>query len=342
MQGTKNLINIFPLIHFLTLPFQYINVHGFLFHHVTSTPKQTATQTPILSNFQSSLHSKVFLYINPSDDEIELIELHEQIKSIAYPLWKSYEESMPLSSMINDHPTIITSTSKQSSKVKLLQQGEASLPKSTPYSKRLSYFHSNAMQGCPKAQHSYALLLWNGFGGMPSNPIASARWHAASALQYHLDGMALLGGCLRTGTGVQRNVMLGLKLIDYCASHNNPSGINKQAAIMESNQNDLGARQLYEECRRSGNVNSLLYMNLGWSYLYGNPYETKKENNLIMKGMECFHLATQMAPDEGSEEAAWYLYQEYKDTKWKDAIRFLKLSADLGYHDAIEEFKKLP
>lgn len=123
-------------------------------------------------------------------------------------------------------------------------QGEMSLPSSVPYSERFPYFMQAANNGDPRAQHSVGLLLWNGFASSSTeedattiDPAASARWHAAAAIQGNLDALAVFGGCLRTGTGVGKckNIALGLKCIEFAASVGNPSGVNKKAALMEAN-----------------------------------------------------------------------------------------------------------
>jgi TPR repeat protein len=127
--------------------------------------------------------------------------------------------------------------------------------------------------GDTRAQHSYALLLWNEFGGVTRDTKASARWHAAAAAQNHLDAMSVLGGCLRTGTGVQTNLVLGLRLIDFCASKHNPTGINKKAALLEADSDDRGAFRLYLECFEKHDptrrANALLLFNLGWCFING-------------------------------------------------------------------------
>ncbi len=61
------------------------------------------------------------------------------------------------------------------------------------------------------------------------DPKASARWHAAVAIQGNKDALAVLGGCLRTGTGV-------------ASVYGNPSGADKKAAMMEANDDYVGAR----------------------------------------------------------------------------------------------------
>ena len=45
--------------------------------------------------------------------------------------------------------------------------------------------------------------------------------------------------------------------------------------------------------------------------------------------------AVDMAPEEGSEEAAWFLYQQYAARdKENKAMEYLNVAADLGHQDA--------
>lgn len=80
-----------------------------------------------------------------------------------------------------------------------IQESESYLPCGIDWSARTQYFFRQAeIKGCPKAQHSIALMYWNEYGGIQQDPALSAKWHAAAAIQGHLDGIALLGGILRT------------------------------------------------------------------------------------------------------------------------------------------------
>lgn len=200
----------------------------------------------------------------------------------------------------------------------------------TNYSDRAIFFETHAKLGDPQAQHSLGLLLWSGFSGKKQAEMASAQWHAAAAAQNHLDGMAVLGGCLRTGTGVAKNVELGLRLIEYSATQQNPTGVNKKAALEESKSNYHAAFQLYEECMQTSQPNALLFMNLGWCLMEGEG--TSKD---LKRGEEMWRKAAEMAPDEGSEEAAWFLYRHYLREDEKEARKWLQLAAALGYDEAL-------
>ena len=57
------------------------------------------------------------------------------------------------------------------------------------------------------------------------------------------------------------------------------------------------------------------------------------------KAVSFWEDASSMAPDEGSEEAAWNLYQEYKRDDPKKAQPWLDLAVDLGYDEALEEIQ---
>jgi len=248
-------------------------------------------------------------------------DLRTQIQRIAKDLWG------------NNIPVLGSPDHKNEC---LIKEGEAHFlnfdNNESTFSQRAEYFYEKALNGCPNAQHSYALLLWNGFGHENQDPKLSAKFHAAAAYQNHLDGMAVLGGCLRTGTGLQRNSVLGLELIEYCASQGNPTGVNKKAALLESNQDDCGAFQLYDACYHTGRVNALLLFNLGWCLVNG--IGVKKKD--VDTGIILWKKAAAMAPDEGSEEAAWYLFEEYKRDDPNEARKWLDLAEELGFDDAIE------
>ena len=62
-------------------------------------------------------------------------------------------------------------------------EGEAELGQGVPFQERVEYFHREALQGCPKSQHSYGLLLWSGFAGVERDAVESAKFHATAASQ---------------------------------------------------------------------------------------------------------------------------------------------------------------
>ena len=257
-------------------------------------------------------------------------ELFEEIECIAKELWAG-EEIPRIKPTYSNH--------KMVTECNHLCEGEAKLPNSIPVSERGEYFRREALRGCPKAQHSYGLLLWSGFAGIEQNPEESAKLHAAAACQQHLDGMAVFGGCLRTGTGIPKKkkknnpkrktntVALGLKAIGFCASVGNPTGVNKQGRLLESNGNDSQALELYDACWKSGRANALLLFNLGWCLVNGR--DVGKADRA--RGISMWKEATKMAPDEGSEEAAWNLYQEYARDDPEEAKCWLDLAEELGY-----------
>lgn len=225
-------------------------------------------------------------------------------------------------------------------------QGEMPLPSSIPYSERFSYFMQAANNGDPRAQHSVGLLLWNGFASSKEedatiDPASSARWHAAAAIQGNLDALAVFGGCLRTGTGVGKckNITLGLRCIEFAASVGNPSGVNKKAALMEANDDYSTAMKLYRECYEdtSKRINALLLFNLGYCLIHGEGIDHN-----IEEGEQLWRDAVKLAPEEGSEESAWFLYQQYSERRDSNmAKHYLNIAADLGLEDALVERRKI-
>ena len=214
-------------------------------------------------------------------------------------------------------------------------QGEMKLPSKIPITERYAYFLEEAKRGDARAQHSVGLLLWNGFASVGIDPEASARWHAAAAVQGNIDALAVFGGCLRTGIGVgkhNKNIALGLKCIEYAASVGNPSGVNKKGAMLESNDDWFNAAQLYEKhcIDKSTRNNALLLFNWGYCLVNGNGVEQDTQ-----AGETIWKESVDMAPDEGSEEAAYFLYEQCVRDDIGEARRWLEISAELGYQEAI-------
>ena len=296
------------------------------------------------------------------ENDIVYSELYEEIEAIARELWGGDEiprlttptASTTTNNNNNNKTTTCTTPEEggqQQQGMSVLFEGEAELPGDIPFSERGDYFRREALRGCPKAQHSYALLLWSGFAGIEQDPEESAKFHAAAACQHHLDGIAVLGGCLRTGTGIpkpkkvkksktkpappKRNtVALGLKAIVFCASQEvgNPTGVNKEGALLEYNGDDLRAFELYEACWKSGRANALLLFNLGWCLVHSKRKGIDCDSDRA-RGISFWKEATEMAPDEGSEEAAWNLFKEYIRDDPKEAQHWLDLAEDLGYYE---------
>lgn len=234
-------------------------------------------------------------------------------------------------------------------------QGEMPLPASVPISQRYAYFLQEAKKGDPRAQHSVGLLLWNGFAAATEDimdaaidPEASARWHAAAAVQGNIDALAVLGGCLRTGSGVVvgkkgcKDIALGLRCIEYTATSvsvsvagGSPSGTNKKAAMMEANDDYPGAMRLYKQFYddKTKRVNALLLFNLGYCLVHGVGIDDRDID--VEGGERLWKDAVDMAPEEGSEEAAWFLYQQHASRDDEEmAGQFLNAAADLGHQDA--------
>jgi TPR repeat protein len=127
-----------------------------------------------------------------------------------------------------------------------------------------------------------------------------------------------------------QNVKLGLQLIDYTATiHKNPTGINKKAALGEAKGHYDMAFQLYHGCP---GPNALLLFNLGWCYVHGEGVEKNR-----LQGENLWKQAAAMAPEEGSEEAAWLLYLQYRRDQPKEARQWLQLAPDLGHDEALFE-----
>ena len=112
-------------------------------------------------------------------------DLQIQVHAVANELWSLCSTTIP---------TVVDISKTNNSMI----EGECALdPTTTFFSNRSDYFRQLALEGYPAAQHSYALLLYSGFDNVTQNIHQSAKFHASAAIQNHLDGLAVLGGCLR-------------------------------------------------------------------------------------------------------------------------------------------------
>jgi hypothetical protein len=183
-------------------------------------------------------------------------EIYKEIQLVALELWKGDEITLTTitnaATCANNNSTN-NNNNTNTTPLFSFSEGEATLEPNISFSERCSYFKDKAIHtGCPAAQHSYGLLLWNGYstttttttiGSSNSSPRnsnsartsansasrsdarLSAKFHSAAALQHHIDGLAIMGGIIRTGTGIPKkfkNSELGIQIINYCASLGNP------------------------------------------------------------------------------------------------------------------------
>jgi len=126
-------------------------------------------------------HGFSSLYANNNytfHEEVEICpELAEEVKAIAELIWKG--EKIPTLRTCSPSPSSANRNMN-------IMEGEAQLPTSTSgeiimraLSDRAEFFQQEALlKGCPKAQHSYGLLLWSGFAGMKHDP--SSRFQAGT------------------------------------------------------------------------------------------------------------------------------------------------------------------
>jgi hypothetical protein len=323
---------------------------GFIINLNLSTTTTTTRQHSIITSTDNDGGGGAVLFTQKEEEENKELynEIYKKIQLVALELWKGDE--IPSSSTIIDDTTCANNNNNNNNntttKIFSFSEGEATLEPNIIFSERCSYFRNKAIYtGCPKSQHSYGLLLWNGYatttGSTPrssssaSDAVLSAKFHSAAALQHHIDGIAVMGGIIRTGTGIPKkfkNIDLGIQIINYCASIGcYPAGINKKAALLEASDNYIDAVQLYENSILNGRINALLLFNLGWCLINGLGVVNNKKDSF--RGIQLWKDAVALAPDQGSEEAAWYLYKEYERDGPKEAQHWYDIAIDLGYYE---------
>lgn len=197
--------------------------------------------------------------------------------------------------------------------------------------------------GDSQAMHSLGLLLFSGVGGAPCDERLSAQWHAAAVAQGNVDALATLGGCVRRGVGAAQNEVTGVRLIEAAAAAGSPVGLTKLGVLYDEGtsgfaQDSWRACQLFEQAASAGSALGLF--NYGWSLVHG--IGTSRD---VDRGLKVWAAAVALAPDDGAEEAAYFLYDERKCMDEVQVARFrpgkcLKLSARLGYDKAVRELRR--
>lgn len=187
------------------------------------------------------------------------------------------------------------------------------------------------------------LLLYTGVGGAPRDERASAQWHAAAAAQGNVDGLATLGGCIRRGVGAEQNEAVGVRLIEAAASAGSAVGLTKLGALHDEGASGYQAdswraAQCYERVAEQGSALGLF--NHGWALVHG--IGTARD---VERGLEAWWAAMALAPDDGAEEAAFFLYDERSCMSDEQVARYrpgkcLRLSAALGYDKAVKELRR--
>jgi len=189
------------------------------------------------------------------------------------------------------------------------------------------------VKGCPAAMHALGLLMYSGYGGEPQSDGQSAMWHALAAVDDSYDAMVVVWGCLRKGSALGQDMVGGVALIDMAAAVGSAVWLVKQAGLLEDAGDDASALKLYKRAVEAGDEGSALTLfNLGWVLLHrdlSSPESARGEN--------CWRRAVQLAPRDGSEEAAYHLSLRLVSGGSATAVQaraLLELSAALGLSEA--------
>jgi TPR repeat protein len=226
----------------------------------------------------------------------------------------------------------------------LPKQGEYIFSADTPFAGRFACIEPFALAGDPLAAQTLGLLLFSGVGGCSSDLRASAKWHAASAAQGNLDALAVLGGCIRRGSGVEQDEAMGRAIIEATAAAGSPVGLCKLGVMLDEGQcgmtqDSWAAARCFEAA--AAQASALGQFNWGWALVHG--IGVRRD---VRRGIEQWVQAMKQAPLDGSEEAAFYLYEERSkidDPALYDAIRptaCLRLAASLELDLAIERLAR--
>lgn len=242
-----------------------------------------------------------------------------------------------------------SSTSSSSSEIncaddELPPQGEYEFAADLAFDERFGIVEPMAEAGDPLAAQTLGLLLFSGVGGCTvADPRASAQWHAASAAQGNLDALATLGGCVRRGVGAEQDEKTGTALIEAAAAASSPVGLCKLGVLHDEGLSGFAmdswrAAQCFEAAAAQGSALGLF--NFGFALVHGIGVARD-----VRRGLAMWAEAVALAPDDGSEEAAYHLYDERSlmtedELRDLEPVRCLKLSASLGFEQARKRLQR--
>ena len=134
-----------------------------------------------------------------------------------------------------------------------------------------------------------------------------------------------------------------MSLIEAAAAAGSPVGLTELGVLYDEGASGLAqdswrACQLFEQA--AATKSALGLFNHGWSLFHG--IGTSRD---VEAGLESWAAAVAFAPDDGSEEAAYFLYDERKCMSEAQVAKYrpgkcLKLSAALGYEKAVRELRR--
>lgn len=166
--------------------------------------------------------------------------------------------------------------------------GEFDFPAATRFETRGARAKEAALEGDARAQHSLGLLYYGGYGGLGQSDELSAMWHGAAAAFGNWDAVAVLGGCLRKGSGIEENAALGLRLISLASAAENSTGLIKVGGLLEEQGDLTGALVLFRQAAEQGSALGMFCV--GWVMWYrkwktatknaGNPHDSLSAQQL--------------------------------------------------------------
>jgi len=219
----------------------------------------------------------------------------------------------------------------------LLQQGELLFNSSVAHADRFCVAEPLALAGDARAMQTLGLLHFSGVGGAQCDLHESARWHGSAAASGNIDALATLGGCVFRGAGAEQDAQRGLQLIEAAAAAGSAVGLTKLGVLYDEGTSELTggasdpwrAAKHFEAAAATGSALGLF--NLGWALVHG--IGTGRD---VVRGLELWREAAALAPEDGSEEAAYYIYEErhLMSAELSAAVRparCLRLAAGLGF-----------
>lgn len=199
-----------------------------------------------------------------------------------------------------------------------------------------------ALEEDSTAQHSLGLLYHMGYGGVLQSDEYSTKWHAISALYGNIDAIAVLGGCLRKGSGIKQNKELGLELIYYAAEKLSPFGLVKKAHVIEQEEGEGKEKEILKLYELAASIpkSAIGLFNYGYMLYYTKNKKIRDRE----KAQQLFKVACDLAPNDGSDEAAHHLSLSLGGVDDVNGRNYMGIAAALGNQEAQKElvaYKKM-
>ncbi|XP_062872157.1 protein sel-1 homolog 3 [Trichomycterus rosablanca] len=196
----------------------------------------------------------------------------------------------------------------------------------------VQFLKHQAERGDIESQKTLARMLFWGTNGVERDINVAMRWYARSALPMtDVSAMYDYAIFLMKGIGLEKNVTLGLKLLQKAADMGSVDALNGLGWYYSTTGDNRKAMHHFELAAANGSRDAMF--NLGLYHLSGAALDLPIRNETA--AFRCFLKAGEMGHMEGAVEAALYLSKGTSPAPHRDpekAVRLLKPVSEKNGH----------